>query len=113
MRLATEINSGTVKAGQRFQGNLVVDLVADGRVLAPKGSRVYVRVVEAGAGAGGQPVLVLELTDLEVGGRVVPLATEPSRQAAASGAPGNQVAVPPGRALEFKLARPVSVDVVI
>ena len=33
--------------------------------------------------------------------------------AAASGTPGSQVAVAPGTALEFRLAKPVSVDVVL
>ena len=79
MRVATEINSGKAQAGQRFQGNLDDDLVADGRVVAMRGSKVYGQVVEAkaGTGTGGQPALVLQLTDVEVGGRVVALSTEP------------------------------------
>ena len=99
----------------------------------------------------------MELTDIEVGGRVVPLATEPvsftgeakkagkkvvggaalgaghrrndrrrrggragARRAgavvgvaAAKNSPGNQVAVAAGTALEFRLARPLSVDIVV
>ena len=80
VRVATEVNSGTAQAGQRFQGNLDTDLVAaDGRVVATRGTRVYGRVVaaKAGTGTGGAPQLTLELTDVEVGGRVVALATEP------------------------------------
>jgi len=137
VRVATELNPALVRAGQRFQGNLDGDLLANGRVLAARGARVYVRVVEAKAGAGGaQPVLVLELTDIEVGGSVVPIATEPSActgkaansgkqsaagatlgtavdggPAAAAGSPGTQVTVAPGTALEFRLARPLSVDI--
>ncbi len=159
VRVATEVNSGTAQAGQRFQGNLDTDLVAaDGRVVATRGTRVYGRVVaaKAGTGTGGAPQLTLELTDVEVGGRVVALATEPVSMtgeakkagkkvlgaaalgagiggmidggegaawgagagavvgiAAAKSSPGNQVAVAAGTALEFRLARPLSVDIVV
>jgi hypothetical protein len=78
-RVSTEINSGTAQAGQRFQGNLDADLVADGRVVAVRGTKVYGRVVaaKAGTGTGGKPELTLELTDIELGGRVLPLSTAP------------------------------------
>jgi hypothetical protein len=158
-RVATEVNSGTAQAGQRFQGNLEADLVADdGRVVATRGTRVYGRVVaaKAGTGTGGAPQLSVELTDLEVGGRVVSLSTEPVSftaeakkagkkvlggaalgagiggmidggegagwgaaagavvgVAAAKSSPGNQVAVAAGTAVEFRLARPLSVDIVV
>jgi hypothetical protein len=159
VRVATEVNSGTAQAGQRFQGNLDNDLVAgDGRVVATRGTRVYGRVVaaKAGTGTGGAPQLTVELTDVEVGGRVVALSTEPVSMtgeakkagkkvlggaalgagiggmidggegaawgaaagavvgvAAAKNSPGNQVAVAAGTALEFRLARPLSVDIVV
>jgi hypothetical protein len=159
VRVATEVSSGTAQAGQRFQGNLDSDLVAgDGRVVATRGTRVYGRVVaaKAGTGTGGAPQLSLELTDVEVGGRVVPISTEPVSYtaeakkagkkvvggaalgagiggmidggegaawgaaagavvgvAAAKSSPGNQVAVAAGTAVEFRLARPLSVDIVV
>jgi hypothetical protein len=158
VRVGAEINSGTAQAGQRFQGNLENDLLAGGRVLATRGSRVYGRVAAAasGSGMGGQPSLAIELTDVEVGGRVVPLTTDPVKfsgeakkpgkkilggaalgagiggiidggegagkgaavgavvgVAAAAKSPGNQVAVAPGTAVEFRLARPLSVDIVV
>ena len=158
VRTAAEVNSGTAQAGQRFQGNLDTDLLADGRVVATRGTRVYGRVVaaKAGTGTGGAPQLTLELTDVEVGGRVVPLTTEPVSfsgeakkagkkvlgaaalgagiggmidggegaawgagagavvgVAAAKSSPGNQVAVAAGTALEFRLSRPLSVDIVV
>jgi hypothetical protein len=159
VRVATEVNSGTAQAGQRFQGNLDTDLVAaDGRVVATRGTRVYGRVVaaKAGTGTGGAPQLTVELTDVEVGGRVASLATEPVSYtaeakkagkkvlggaalgagiggmidggegaawgaaagavvgvAAAKSSPGNQVAIAAGTAVEFRLARPLSVDIVV
>jgi len=158
VRVATEVNSGTAQAGQRFQGNLDADLVADGRVVATRGTKVYGRVVsaKAGTGTGGAPQLSVELTDIEVGGRVVSLATQPVSYtgeakkagkkvlggaalgagiggmidggegaawgaaagavvgvAAAKSSPGNQVAIAAGTAVEFRLARPLGVDIVV
>lgn len=157
VRVAAEIDSGKAQTGQRFQGNLDSDLNADGRVMAARGARVYGKVVEAkaGTGTGGQPLLVLELTDIEIEGRVVPIGTDPVRftaeakkagkkvlggaalgagiggmidggsgaaigagvgmvagAVAAKSSPGNQVAVGTGTALEFRLARPLQVDIV-
>ena len=94
VRVATEVNSGTAQAGQRFQGNLDTDLVAaDGRVVATRGTRVYGRVVaaKAGTGTGGAPQLTVELTDVEVGGRVVALATEPVSMTAEAKKAGKKV----------------------
>jgi hypothetical protein len=159
VRVAAEVSSATAQAGQRFQGNLDADLVAaDGRVVATRGTRVYGRVVaaKAGTGTGGAPQLSLELTDVEVGGRVVSISTAPVSYtaeakkagkkvlggaalgagiggmidggegaawgaaagavvgvAAAKSSPGNQVAVAAGTAVEFRLARPLSVDIVV
>jgi hypothetical protein len=157
VRVSAEINSGKAQVGQRFQGNLDSDLVANGRVLATRGTRAYGRVTQAksGTGMGGQPVLALELTDIEVGGRVIPLSTEaqtwsgeakkPGKKiiggaalgagiggiidggegagkgaaigavvgvASAATSSGNQVAVAAGTAVEFRLARPLSLDIV-
>lgn len=156
VRVASEISSGSAKAGDRFQGHLDQDLLAQGRLVAPRGAKAWGRVAEAksGTGAGGQPLLGLQLTDIDVGGRVVAVTTEtrtytaegkkPAKKiiggaalgagigaiidggegaawgagigavagtAAAAGSPGNQVAVGAGTALEFRLAQPVSVDV--
>jgi hypothetical protein len=141
VRVAAEVSSATAQAGQRFQGNLDTDLVADdGRVVATRGTRVYGRVVaaKAGTGTGGAPQLSLELTDVEVGGRVVPIATEPVSYTAEAKKAGKKVvggaalgagiggmidggegaawgaaAGAAGTALEFRLARPLSVDIVV
>jgi hypothetical protein len=159
VRVAAEVSSATAQAGQRFQGNLDTDLVADdGRVVATRGTRVYGRVVaaKAGTGTGGAPQLSLELTDVEIGGRVVSISTAPLSYtaeakkagkkvlggaalgagiggmidggegaawgaatgavvgaAAAKSSPGNQVAVAAGTAVEFRLAQPLSVDIVV
>jgi hypothetical protein len=75
------LSSASAKAGQRFQAYLNGDLMASGRLVAPKGARVSGRVVEAtsGTGMGGAPVLTLELTDMEIGGQMYGLATSQVR----------------------------------
>jgi len=77
VRLTGEVSSGVQKTGDRFQGNLDNDLVAGGQLVASRGARVYGRVAQvvAGTGTGTAPVLALELTDIEVAGRVVPVVT--------------------------------------
>ena len=93
VRVSTEINSGKAQAGFRFQGNLDTDLLADGRIVAVRGTRAYGRVSEAksGTGTGGDPLLVLELTDLEINGRIVPIKTEPVRFTAEGKKAGKKV----------------------
>jgi len=75
VRLAAEVSSGTSKTGARFNANLEADLMVGGLLVAARGTPVYGRVAEAvaGTGMGGAPKLALELTDIEVGGKVVPL----------------------------------------
>ncbi len=93
VRVSTEINSGKAQAGFRFQGNLDNDLLADGRIVAVRGTRAYGRVAEAksGTGTGGDPLLVLELTDLEINGRIVPIKTEAVRYTAEGKKAGKKV----------------------
>jgi hypothetical protein len=83
VRLGSDISS-TGKVGDRFQGNLAGDLLAGGQLVATKGTPVYGRVAQAtaGTGTGGAPSLAIELTDIEVAGRVVRVQTT---QASATG----------------------------
>jgi len=156
VRTASELSSGSSKAGDRFQGNLDQDLLVEGRLVAARGSKAWGKVAEvkSGSGMGGKPVLGLKLTDVDIGGRLVAVTTEtrsytaegksPAKKivggaalgagigaiidggegaawgagvgavagtAAAAGSSGNQVAVGAGTALEFRLAQPISVDV--
>ena len=90
VRLSSEVSSGTAKTGARFQANLDQDLVVGGQLVAGKGTRVSGRVVEAkaGTGMGGAPLLKLELTDIEIAGRVTPVVTE-KVEAKGEGKPGD------------------------
>lgn len=78
VRLASEVSSATSKTGARFKANLDSDLVVGGLLVAARGTPVYGRVAEAvaGTGAGQAPRLDLELTDIEVGGKVHPIPSD-------------------------------------
>ena len=75
VRLASEVGSGTHKTGTRFKANLEADLVVGGLLVAARGTTVYGRVADAvaGTGTGKAPKLALELTDIELGGKVFPV----------------------------------------
>lgn len=64
--------------GTSFAARLQADLMVDGDVAAPAGSPVYGRLVQA----QGQAQPVLELTDVEVGGAMVPVVADATSQAA-------------------------------
>ena len=72
VRLATEVSSATAQVGNRFQGFLDQDLAANGRLIAPHGTKVYgvVSAVDAGSKMKGHPTLSVTLTDMQIGGRV-------------------------------------------
>ena len=78
-RLATEVSSATAQVGNRFQGFLDQDLAANGRMIAPQGAKVYgvVSAVDSGSKMKGHPTLSVTLTDMQVGGRVMSIKTQP------------------------------------
>jgi len=93
VRLASEVSSASAKAGARFQANLDQDLVVGGQLVAGKGARVSGRVAEAkaGSGMGGKPMLALELTDIEIAGRVTPVVTERVKAEGEGKKPGKKI----------------------
>ncbi len=79
VRLATEVSSATAQVGNRFHGFLDQDVAANGRMIAPHGTKVYgvVSAVDSGSKMKGQPTLSVTLTDIQAGGRVLPIKTQP------------------------------------
>ena len=79
VRLAAEVSSASAQVGNRVQGFLDQDLAANGHMLAPHGAKVYgvVSAVDAGSKMKGHPTLSVTLTDMQVGGRVVAIKTQP------------------------------------
>lgn len=71
-------NSRHNKTGQRFSGVLESNLIADGVLVAPKGSPVYGELTEvkkAGRMAGSA-MLSFELTDISIGGTMQSIQTQ-------------------------------------
>lgn len=77
VRMVDTVDSQTNKAGDKFQATLEQPLQVGSTVVAPKGANVYGRLVtsqQAGRVAG-QSELRLELTGVEIAGKVVPVVT--------------------------------------
>ena len=79
VRLASELSSDKAKAGDRFQGFLDQDLASDGRLVAPAGARVYgmVSAADSASKMKGTASLSVTLTDMQVGGQVLSITTQP------------------------------------
>lgn len=79
VRTVEPITSRTAKAGASFSAKLETDLVAEGQVIAPAGSKVYGVVAEAQAGGrvAKKAKLTLKLTQLTVDGVAISIAAFP------------------------------------
>jgi hypothetical protein len=77
VRIANDLHSDQNQTGDRFTGYLDSTLYVDGRLAAPRGSKVYGRLVEVekAGSMSGTAKLVLELTDIEVGEQIIPITT--------------------------------------
>ena len=79
VRLAADLSSETAKTGDRFQGFLDQELASDGRLVAPAGTKVYgiVSAAESASKMKGTASLTVTLTDMQVGGQVLSIKTQP------------------------------------
>ena len=78
VKLEKPINTAQNKAGSVFTALLDLDLVVDGKIIAPKGTKVYGKVIDSRGGKllGGQK-LVFQFTDLLINNQLTPILTEP------------------------------------
>jgi hypothetical protein len=78
--------SSSDQAGKRFAGKLDTNLVVNGNVVAPAGSKVYGRVnnSQSAGRAVGQSQLSISLTDISINGKLVRIATSSSMHSGAS-----------------------------
>ena len=128
VRLAAEVSSASAHVGDRVQGFLDQDLAADGRMVAPKGAKVYgvVSAVDDGGKMKGQAKLSVTLTDMQVGDKVLsvkttPVSVEGAAIGAAVGAGAGGVAtaasnvkpavIPAQTPQAFSLAAPLTVEI--
>jgi hypothetical protein len=79
VRLAADLSSETARAGDRFQGYLDQDLASGGRLVAPAGGKVYgvVSAADSASKMKGTASLTVTLTDIQVGGQVLSIKTQP------------------------------------
>jgi len=78
VKLEKAVNTQANKAGSSISGFLDLDLTAKGVVVAPKGSRLYGKVVKSDGGRiVGQPIIAIQYTDLVVGNQSFPIMTDP------------------------------------
>jgi hypothetical protein len=83
VRLSSEINSGTTKAGDSFDGSLAEDLVSNGKPIAKKGARVKGEIIFGKSSSDlWAPELTLRVTSLELDGMMVPVSTSEYRVSA-------------------------------
>ena len=87
VRLSADVSSATARVEDRVQGFLDQDLAADGRVVAPRGAKVYgiVSAVDDGSKMKGQATISVTLTDMHVGDRVLSIKTKPVSAAGGKG----------------------------
>lgn len=78
VRMSDGIDSKKNKVGQRFTAKLETNLMADDEVAAAGGSTVYVRLAESKSAGrtSGKSELMIELTDIVVGGTAYPLLSD-------------------------------------
>jgi len=82
VRMVEGLDSKKSSTGQRFTTTLETDLVAEGRVVAPKGTQAF-GVLTAAKSAGrlaGKSELAVELTSIVVNGQAWPVVTETIEQ---------------------------------
>ncbi len=77
IRMIDSIDSTKQKTGDRFTASLETNLVVDNIVVAPRGTKVYGRLVSAESAGRmkGSSELTLELTDIVLRGTAYPLLT--------------------------------------
>ena len=77
VRMVDSIDSSKQKAGYRFTATLETNLQAEDTVIAPRGTTVYGKLIEASSAGRmkGSSELELELTDIVIRGTAYPLLT--------------------------------------
>jgi len=77
IRMIDSIDTNKQKTGDRFTASLETNLQAEDAVVAPRGSMVHGRLVQASSAGkmSGSSQLTLELTDIVINGTAYPLVT--------------------------------------
>jgi hypothetical protein len=77
VKLGQAVNTQKDKTGASFVGFLDLDLTVNGIVVAPKGSKLYGKVVKSDGGNRiGKQTIVIQYTDLVIGNQQFPIVTD-------------------------------------
>ena len=79
LRMSEGLDSKKHKAGHRFTARLEADLVAEGVVVAPRGSTAYGKLLSAKSSGrvAGSSEMTVAITDIMVNNQIYPVATQP------------------------------------
>lgn len=79
IRITDALETGQAQQGQLFHGSIASDVLSGDLVALPRGTPVTGRVVDAKDAAhfAGSALLSIELTNLEMNGRQIPVVTSP------------------------------------
>ena len=79
LRMAQTLDSSKHKTGHRFTARLEADLVAEGVVVATRGSTAYGQLMSAkqSGRVAGSSEMTVAITDLMIDNRMYPIATQP------------------------------------
>lgn len=82
VRMVDGVDSKTASSGQRFTAALETDLVADGKVVAPKGTQAFgvLTAAKSGGRLAGKSELAVELTSIVIDNQAWPVVTETIEQ---------------------------------
>jgi len=78
VRLSQTLSSDQISVGYRFTARLEADLVADGQVVAARGSTAYGRITQAKKSrrASGKATIAFTLTDIMINNQMKPIVTD-------------------------------------
>lgn len=78
VRLSEPLDTDRTKSGDVFQGTVAVDVYQNGVLAIPRGASVTGQVIEAKKGGelGGSAVLALQITTLNLAGKIFPVTTD-------------------------------------
>ena len=113
----TDAISSHDRVGKTFTAQLDQDVVVQGKVALPAGTKVFGRVETSRGNQRSSNPLTVNLTSISIGGRTIPIKTDGAFQLEAKPKTARQAAtgvsvgpfrVAPGTKMQFRLAQPLN-----
>ena len=110
-----EAVSSTDAPGTRFAAQLANNVAVNGKVILPAGTKLSGKIATSRRMVSSSQRLTVNLTDVQVGGRAVPIKTTGARELSNDfktrggiGVSRAAYTVPAGKRIEFQLAQPLN-----